>query len=75
MDKKMICGILLTIIGLVFSALCFINALLNPWDYNGITGLLGSLLGTRTLVPFCISFAVMIGGLVLCFWRAFTKGK
>ena len=25
MDKKMVCGILLTIIGLVLSAFCFIN--------------------------------------------------
>ena len=75
MDKKIGCGILLTIIGLVLSAFCFINAVLNPWNYNGIDGLLGSLLGTNTLIPFIISFVVMILGLVICFWRAFKGDK
>lgn len=75
MDKKMVCGILLTIIGLVFSAFCFINAVLNPWNYNGIDGLLGSLLGTKTLIPFIISLIVMVLGLALCFWRAFRNEK
>lgn len=73
MDKKMVCGILLTIIGLVFSAFCFINAVQNPWNYNGIDGLLGSLLGTDTLIPFIISLLVMVLGLAICFWRAFRK--
>ena len=75
MDKKMVCGILLTIIGLVLSAFCFINAVLNPWNYNGIDGLLGSLLGTKTLIPFIISLIVMVLGLALCFWRAFRNEK
>ena len=59
MDKKMVCGVLLTIIGLAFSVLFLILAALNPWDYNGISGLLGSLLGTHTFIPFVISFTVM----------------
>ena len=75
MDKKIVCGILLTIIGLVLSAFCFINAVLNPWNYNGIDGLLGSLLGTKTLIPFIISLIVMVLGLALCFWRAFRNEK
>ena len=75
MDKKMVCGILLTIIGLVFSAFCFINAVLNPVIYNGIDGLLGALLGNETLIPFIISLLVMVFGLAICFWRAFGKEK
>ena len=75
MDKKMVCGILLAMIGLVFSSCCLIIAALNPWNYNGIDGLLGSLLGTNTLIPFIISFVVMILGLVICFWRAFKGDK
>ena len=75
MDKKMVCGIMLTIIGLVFTAFCFINAVLNPCIYNGINGLLGSLLGRNTLIPFIISSVVMILGLVICFWRAFKGDK
>lgn len=75
MDKKMVCGILLTIIGLVFSAFCFIYAVMNPWSYNGIEGLLGSLLGTNTLIPFIISLVVMVIGLGICFWIAFRNEK
>lgn len=75
MDKKMVCGVLLTIIGLTFSVLFLILAALNPWDYNGISGLLGSLLGTHTFIPFVISFTVMIVGLGICFWRASAGGR
>ncbi|MDY6020470.1 MAG: hypothetical protein SPI70_03515 [Oscillospiraceae bacterium] len=73
MDKKMVVGVLLSVIGLVFSAFAFIYAALNPWNYNGITGLLGSFLGTHMLIPFIISTLVMLAGLAICFWRAFTK--
>lgn len=41
MSNKMISGVLVTIIGLVFSAFSFIYAVLNPWNYNGIDGVLG----------------------------------
>ena len=75
MNNKMICGVLVTLIGLVFSAFCFIYAALNPWDYNGIDGLLGSFLGTRLLIPFVISTAIMCIGLVLCFITAYRKEK
>ena len=37
-DGKMICGILLTGIGLIFSAICFLTAVCNPWSENGIDG-------------------------------------
>ena len=55
MAPKLLCGLLLTLVGLVFSSFCFIYAVMNPWNYNGINGLLGSFLGTQTLVPFIIS--------------------
>ena len=63
------------ILCIIFSAFCFINAVLNPWNYNGIEGLLGSFLGTNTLVPFILSLIVMVLGLAICFWRAFRKEK
>lgn len=75
LDKKMIFGILLTIIGLFFTAFCFVDAVLNPCIYNGIDGLLGAFLGQDTLIPFVISFVIMILGLGICFWRAFRKEK
>ena len=74
--KKMICGILLTLIGLVYSASCFVCAVVRqPWSYNGIDGILGSLLGTQTMVPFIISLIIMVFGLVLCCIFAFKKDK
>ena len=73
MDQHTVAGVLLSVIGLVFSAFAFIYAALNPWNYNGITGLLGSFLGTHMLIPFIISTLVMLAGLAICFWRAFTK--
>ena len=57
MAPKLLCGLLLTLVGLVFSSFCFIYAVMNPCNYNGINGLLGSFLGTQTLVPFIISTA------------------
>ena len=49
MAPKLLCGLLLTLVGLVFSSFCFIYAVMNPCNYNGINGLLGSFLGTQTL--------------------------
>lgn len=73
MNKKMICGVLLAVVGLVYSAFCFIYAAMNPWNYNGIDGLLGSFLGTDMLLPFILSTAVMWIGLLLCFIEAYRK--
>ena len=75
MSPKLLCGLLLTLVGLVFSSFCFIYAVMNPWSYNGLDGLLGSFLGTNTLVPFIISTVVMCAGLILCFCVAFHKEK
>ena len=73
MNNKMIFGVMVTVIGLVFSAFSFIYAALNPWNWNGIDGLLGSFLGTHMLLPFLIGTAAMIAGLVLCFKEAYRK--
>lgn len=75
MNNKMIFGVLFTVVGLVFSAFCFIYAAMNPWNYNGIDGLLGSFLGTDTLIPFFISTVVMLVGIVICFLEAYRKDK
>lgn len=73
MNGKMICGVLVTLIGLVFSAFSFIYAALNPWNWNGIDGLLGSFLGTHMLVPFMLSTALMLAGLAFCFFIAYKE--
>ena len=70
MAPKLLCGLLLTLVGLVFSSICFIYAVMNPWNYNGINGLLGSFLGTQTLVPFIISTAAILLGIFRLFWKS-----
>ena len=73
MYKKMIFGVLLTIIGLVFAAFSFVYAAWNPWDWNGIQGILGSMLGTHMLIPFITAMTVMIVGLVICYKDAYSE--
>lgn len=75
MMTKMILGVLITVIGLVFSAFSFIYAAMNPWNWNGIDGLLGSFLGTRMLIPFLMGVCVMIIGLIICFKEVYGKSK
>lgn len=75
MSNKMIFGVLITVIGLVFSAFSFIYAALNPWNWNGIGGLLGSFLGTHMLIPFIIGVIIMVAGLWLCFKEAYGGKK
>ena len=74
-SNKMLFGVLITTIGLVFSAFSFIYAAMNPWEWNGIGGLLGSFLGTHMLIPFVIGMLIMIVGIVLCFMEAYRKCK
>lgn len=74
-SNKMLFGVLITTIGLVFSAFSFIYAAMNPWEWNGIGGLLGSFLGTHMMIPFVIGMLIMIVGIVLCFMEAYRKCK
>ena len=71
--KKTIFGALITIIGLVFATFSFVYAAINPWDYNGISGLMGSFLGTNMLIPFIISVVVLLIGLVIVWFEAYRR--
>lgn len=73
MKNKMVFGILITVIGLWLSTCSFIYAALNPWNWNCIDGLLGSLIGTHMLIPLIIGIIVIIAGLVICFNEAYRK--
>lgn len=71
--KKIVFGTLIAIIGLVFSTFSFVYAAFNPWDYNGISGLMGSFLGTNMLIPFIISVVVMLIGLIIVWFEAYRR--
>lgn len=75
MNKKMVCGVLIAFIGLVFSVFCFGYAVINPCIYNGIEGILGDFLGNDLLMPFIISVAVLCVGVAICLIEAYRKDK
>jgi hypothetical protein len=61
--------------GFIISAFCFIYAVMNPWDYNGITGLRGAFLGTYTGTPFVLSMITLVIGLIICFYESYINLK
>ena len=73
--KRIFFGLLLALLGGIFSAFCFIYSVINPCIYNSIDGLIGSFLGTNTMLPFIVSTVVMIVGVVICGIEAFKKEK
>ena len=75
MTNKMMFGVLITVVGMVFAAFSYMYAVMNPWTWNSFDGLLGSFLGTGTLIPFVIGLIVMTVGLVICYREAYPKDK
>lgn len=73
MNKKMVFGGLLAMVGLFYSGFFIIYAGLNPWSWNEIEGLLGSLLGNRLIIPFVISVLVMLTGIAICWKETYRK--
>ena len=56
--KKMILGIVWQLMGFLGSIIILCSAAPYQWNYNGITGILGSLLGLDLIIPLiiCIIF-------------------
>lgn len=71
--KRFLFGMLLAVIGLAFSSFCFAWAVIHPWNYNGIDGLLGSFLGTGTLPPFLEGTAILLVGVLICGLEAYHR--
>lgn len=65
--KKMILGIAWQLMGFLGSIAILCSATLHQWDYNGITRVLGSLLGLDLIIPFIVCITLFICGLVVCF--------
>ena len=75
--KKMILGLVLFVSGF-FGTIALIAAAvlspLSPWDYNGITGFYGCVLGMQLQVPLAICIVIAVCGLALC-WRESMRTK
>ena len=65
--KKMILGVVWQLMGFLGSIAILCSATVHQWDYNGITGVLGSLLGLDLIIPFIVCITLFICGLVVCF--------
>lgn len=65
--KKMILGVVWQLMGFLGSIAILCSATLHQCNYNGITGVLGSLLGLELIIPFIICLTLFICGLVVCF--------
>ena len=65
--KKMILGIVWQLMGFLGSIAILCSATLHQCNYNGITGILGSLLGLDLIIPFIVCITLFICGLVVCF--------
>ena len=65
--KKMLLGCVWQVLGFLGAILLLCSAAPHRWSYNGIEGLLGSLLGLDLLLPLIICIALFVLGAVICF--------
>lgn len=63
----MILGVVWQLMGFLGSIAILCSATLHQCNYNGITGVLGSLLGLDLIIPFIVCITLFICGLVVCF--------
>ena len=71
--KRFIFGMMLVAMGFILSAFCFIYAVMNPVNFNGIGGLRGAFLGTYTGNPFIFSMIILLIGLAICFYESYIS--
>lgn len=65
--KKLILGIVWQILGFFGAIIILCTAAPHRWNYDGITGIVGSLLGLDLMIPFIICIVLFILGAVVCF--------
>ena len=65
--KKMILGIAWQVMGFVGAMMILCSAAPHRWNYNGMEGLLGSLLGLDLMLPLIICMILFICGVIVCY--------
>ena len=65
--KKMMLGIGWQVSGFLGAVLILCAAAPHQWDYNGITGIVGSLLGLQLIIPFIVCVVLFVLGIVFCY--------
>ena len=74
--KKMFFGSIFLLCGTIGLISIIALSVNNPWDYNGITGFYGFLLGSQTLWAFILFCLMFISGAFISFYEAYlSKAK
>ena len=73
--KKFILGALMFSWGMVGVITLTIIIALNPWNYNGIDGIKGALLGMGVSVPYIIFWMLTLVGIFLCVIDIYLDNK
>jgi hypothetical protein len=71
--KKMLFGVVLLLCGITWMVVLTALSVVHPWDYNGITGLYGFLLGSKTIYVFILATIMSVTGLGICFYEAYIR--
>lgn len=71
--KRMVYGGILFFGGLIGFLALTITSIFMPWNYNGITGMEGFLLGTGMMSPYVLFCISAIAGFVICTIEVFKK--
>ncbi|MEZ3443928.1 MAG: hypothetical protein K1W30_02105 [Lachnospiraceae bacterium] len=73
--KKIICGAVLALIGVIYSITLMVLATVYDVHSDGASGLWGLLQGFNVELPLIISLGVVIVGIAICIWGVFDKEK
>ena len=65
--KKLIFGLVWQILGFLGAIMIVCTAASHQWDYNGITGIVGSLLGLELMIPLVVCIVIFMVGSVFCY--------
>lgn len=71
--KKFLFGIVLVVIGLIFSHTCFYYTINHPYIVNGVDGLMVSFIANNLLIPFIIFSIICLCGIIICWYEAYRK--
>lgn len=73
--KKIFCGAVVALIGVIYSIALMVLATVNNVYGNGVSGLRGLLQGYDAELPLIISLCVVVIGIAVCVWGVFEKKK
>jgi len=71
--KRLMFGIMLTVVGLSYSLVCFSQALSNPWYLHEMSGVIGAFDEMKITFPFLIALTLMLVGLVITLFETYRK--